>query len=1390
LLPLLLPGLLAAADRPAEVVSSDPSATVLRLAPREPVRLVPVPGTRYQRATIPGFGEAGAVGAPALPVWTGRVALPPGSVPSLEILDVTRTSLGPVHPAPVPTRDVLSVPEDGRPLRPGVDFRTVLREDPAAYAAPAPVVELGRQGQLRHQRYVEVIYRPLALEGGELVLRRARVVVHHRSPEAAVPRTTAAESGWEGLYREAILNYEAGRGLRSRPAPGRPEAAAAAGPRLKIRVAADGLYRLSQTALAAASPALAATDPAGWRLRNRGLEIPIRIVGDADAVLEPGEYVEFVGRGRHEPDMELEADLGFGLLLYRETDVGGTNVYVLTGEPGSGSRVGTLDGAPDAISPLPAEPDYEDTVRFEQETVFLPLIGDDAWYWGPRSNSLDVGGTTKPATRNLSLALPGLTGDAVPATVRLALRGVTSLSAVDPDHVISIRLNGSSAPDLVFDGDTAATAEVVVDQAADLTDPTDLEFTAEPVFNGPSEVTNEVILDHAEVTYRRDFSAPSGLLEFTVPDGDLGFTVTGLPDGDVVAYDLSVPVGAGTHPAPARLTGLDIAGGPPFSASFEIHPLGTGERTILVTAAAGRTALAGPDLVEDTPSSLSDPANGAGYLILTEPDLIDTTPGSAFSQFVDRREAQGYPVTVAFVEDIFDEFADSLPGPEGIRAFLGHVFQNWTGWDADGDLVPDPPRFVLFLGDGTVDYRDRFDYTGLPQPFFDGVPTSILYVEGSVLAWFSSDVWMTAVSGDDYLPEFLHGRLSTRSAAETEDVFSKLLDYETAPESGPWRSHALAITDRGILPSSTAEFERIVGELETDYIAPPFTVESLFYDRDFGGQGNQAAMHQAIQDAVDGGAALLEYMGHGNFTGWGLDGLYSTSDVPLQANGDRQPMMIIENCLSGGFAWHVAPGMGEAWTLTPGRGAIGAFAPAGLSSTLVGEPVVDAIYGAMFGPPKTRTAGELAALGLLALDGQGSRLDLLGYELLADPALRLTLPAPAAPADLAAVGDNGVVHLSWTASTDPVAGYRIYRSEAPDTGYAPVTPGPEPGTSFDDDTVVNATTYYYAVVALDADGFESGWSNRNTDCDVSGPDCVQATPVNPFPPSQPQGVTAAPAPTSFDRVRVAWDENPEGDIAIYRVHFGDAPGASDGFVEVGGSETEAFIQPLATGMTYYFAVEAENTGGLVSPRSVEVTAVPGLILGVRPPAAVEDLLVEPAAGDPASLDLRWAPVTTDIHGLGTTIVSYEVYRGATPTFLPTEGAPLASVAAPAITWRDAGAAAAPGNLFYLVVAVDDAGFRSPLGLDLPASITDLQVTDAGGGLDLVWTPVTMTVGGLPFQVDHYEVHGATTPVGRAAANGATLLGTTTAAAFFHAPPSSPFYYTVLAVDSRGSKSPF
>jgi hypothetical protein len=463
---------------------------------------------------------------------------------------------------------------------------------------------------------------------------------------------------------------------------------------------------------------------------------------------------------------------------------------------------------------------------------------------------------------------------------------------------------------------------------------------------GPNELSLEnvgdtavaysmVFLDRFAVTYSRRAVSESGRLEGSF--GESGTVeVSGLSGGSIVME---------TFPEPVWLSGAVATA---EGVRFRVEP----KRSYLAVSAS---AVLEAQVSRVSASGLRSTRNRADYLVIAPREFL-----SAAAPLLERRRSQGLHTGAVAVEEIYEEFGYGEARPEAVKEFLEYAYHHWQSPSV---------RYVVLLGDATYDGKDYLR-TGV----VNRVPS--LTRKTSYL-WTVSDPAYAAVNGEDLLPDLALGRLPAANVGEARLLVEKVLAYEESRQDlkGP----VVMVADN---PDLAGDFET-----DSDEIAAGLSGREVgkIYLSQLGPEGTRSA----ILAALDRGASLLSYVGHGGIALWASENVFANSDIESLSVQSRQPVLLTLNCLNGYFHFPYFDALAEAFLKAEGKGAIAAFSPSGLSLNGPAHLYHQALMEEL-------TSGRHARLGDAVLAAQrtyaesGAFPELLAiYHLFGDPALEL-----------------------------------------------------------------------------------------------------------------------------------------------------------------------------------------------------------------------------------------------------------------------------------------------------------------------------------------------------------------------------------------------------------------
>ena len=278
---------------------------------------------------------------------------------------------------------------------------------------------------------------------------------------------------------------------------------------------------------------------------------------------------------------------------------------------------------------------------------------------------------------------------------------------------------------------------------------------------------------------------------------------------------------------------------------------------------------------------------------------------------------------------------------------------------------------------------------------------------------------------------------------------------------------------------------------------------------------------------------------------------------------------------------------------------------------------------------------------------------------------------PTAPASLSAsnITYYGVT-LSWNASTDnrAVAGYNLYRDN--------VLVATLTGTTFNDGSLLENSSYTYKVNAFDAAGNTSGFSSTITFSTPLSPDVVS--------PSVPLIISATGV--SQTQATINWDASIDNrGVTAYKVYRGGA------LIATLGNVLSYTNTGLAASVTYSYQVQAldaaGNASGLSSSYSLTTLANPDITAPSKPAGLAATNVTQTQA------TISWAPSTDNVG-----VAGYFLYRDNT----------LLATLGNVTTFTNTGLTAST-SYTYAVEAFDVAGNIS--ATSTPLSVTTLSAPD-------------------------------------------------------------------------------
>ncbi len=368
------------------------------------------------------------------------------------------------------------------------------------------------------------------------------------------------------------------------------------------------------------------------------------------------------------------------------------------------------------------------------------------------------------------------------------------------------------------------------------------------------------------------------------------------------------------------------------------------------------------------------------------PELLIISPESLQSsaeRLSTHKFGMGIFTEVAYLKNIYDAFGYGNPDLTAIRNFLAWHYHR------GGKL-----KNVLIMGKGT------FDYKGILGGRPNLVPIYTSRNSLNPLTTFSSDdyfslldygqgEWEENREGDELLRIGV-GRLPVITPQEARIAVDKIIKYESSPVPGEWKKTVTFFADDGDNNIHVRDSESLSSFLTNNYKA--YKQEKLYLDRFMqqrnGDRQSSPQAKTALEETLERGTLLLNYVGHGNETTLTAEEVFLASDIANWANQDQLALWFTATCEFGRHDSPLIRSAAEELLIAPNKGAIGLLTTGRPVFSSVNFSLNEAFIKEVFKPEN----GQYQDLGSIFRNtknqSQNGALN-RNFSLLADPSMRL-----------------------------------------------------------------------------------------------------------------------------------------------------------------------------------------------------------------------------------------------------------------------------------------------------------------------------------------------------------------------------------------------------------------
>jgi len=690
-------------------------------------------------------------------------------------------------------------------------------------------------------------------------------------------------------------------------------------------------------------------------------ENAIKVVGEQDGVFNDEDYILFYAEGPKEFNQESNTNIN----AYTDR----TYYYVNTSSS-LGKRI-QLFNQPEATPSLVVDTfsDYQ----FHEEDEFNIVKLGRRWF-GDRFSSLE-------SERSFEFEFPNIV-TTEPVKLSIFLAGISEVStnmqiSVNSAEVGNISFQQTDDP-LLADVDKSLIQDITVNSST-----VNIDF----VYNNNGVPSSQAYIDYIALEATRQLAHTNGQFRFknyqvAQNTGVVQYAISGANNISEV-WDITDKFNVTN----AVNTSLDTNYN--FTAIMGVQRIyqAVDPSDFYEPSRDANTTITNQDIKGSIFNNTQGQFQDVDYIIVTPALLLNQA-----NRLADiNRQQYGLNVKVLTLNEIYTEFSTGNQDIGAIRNMVKYVYDNAS--------VPENRlKYLCLFGDASYDYKDRI--TGNTNI----VPSWHAYSSGNLTNSFVSDDFYglmddnegAVVALSDRL-DIAVGRILADSPQRAKELVDKVQLYYEKESFGSWRNNLIFIADdvdaswEKVLQGTSNE---IGDEIPTE--KEQFNVTKIYADafqqESSSGGDRYPAVSSAIADAIEVGALVVNYFGHGGEDGLAKERIFEQPDVQNLRNVCKFNCFVTITCEYTKFDNPQRPTAGEYTYWNKDGGAIALVTTTRQVFVTTGVDMNVALEKHLFayGSNNYITIAEALRRTKLEINTPQRRLVFL----IGDPAMKLSIPQP------------------------------------------------------------------------------------------------------------------------------------------------------------------------------------------------------------------------------------------------------------------------------------------------------------------------------------------------------------------------------------------------------------